>query len=176
MRAIERPDPAALEELVGGGEDRPGLMQLPAEAEREVERRGVAAAVVVRGVAARPGRARRGAGEVVAIAAGEEVAATHGRRRSWAARRAWHHHRHHHLHFLPCYLFPLPAPPSSSTRRSRYKLPPSPPAAGDRRLPRLPFGSVVRLVSSAAPASPRRRVERRHVPRPPLPAASGKKR
>jgi hypothetical protein len=32
------------------------------------------------------------------VAAGEEVGAAHGGRRSWAARRAWRHHRHHHLH------------------------------------------------------------------------------
>jgi hypothetical protein len=101
VRRVQRPNPAALEELVGGREGRRGLLQLPAEPEREVERAGLVATRRRRrgvAVAARPGRARRGAGEEVAVGR-EVVAAGHGRG-SWAARCAWRHdrHRHHHLH------------------------------------------------------------------------------
>jgi hypothetical protein len=94
-RRVQRPDPAALEELVGGGEDRRGLPQLPAEPQREVERRGVPGGV------ARPGRAGRGAGEEVAVARQEGG--------SRAARCAWRHddrHRHPHRPARPC-LLPL---------------------------------------------------------------------
>jgi hypothetical protein len=97
VRRVQRPDPAALEELVGGREGRRGLLQLPAEAEREVER-GLVARRRGRGGApraARPGRARRRAG--VEVAVGWEVVAGDGRG-SWAARRTWRHDRHHHLH------------------------------------------------------------------------------
>jgi hypothetical protein len=101
VRRVQRPDPAALEELVGGREGRRGLLQLPAEAEREVER-GLVARARRRGRggggaprAARPGRARRRAG--VEVAVGREVVAGDGRG-SWAARRTWRHDRHHHLH------------------------------------------------------------------------------
>lgn len=102
VRRVQRPDPAALEKLVGGREDRRGLLQLPAEPEREVERRLLAATAARRGSGvpggvARPGRARRGAGEEVAVRR-EVVAAGDGRRGSWAARCAWRHDRHHHLH------------------------------------------------------------------------------
>jgi hypothetical protein len=90
-RRVERPDPAALEELVGGGEDRRGLPQLPAEPEREVELRGAVARGGVPGGVAGAGRAGRGAGEEVAAVAREVVAGGGSR----AARCAW---RHDHLH------------------------------------------------------------------------------
>lgn len=97
MRRVQRPDPAALEELVGGCEDRRRLPQLATEPEREIERpiplthphrRRRLAGV------ARPRRARRRAREEVAVARQVVVL----RRRSWAARRARRHHWHHHLH------------------------------------------------------------------------------